>query len=146
MAVEGLPITRRVEIIDKKEFAAMVPNADNEIFVMHVTALMEPTTMPIYSFCQAQITLVTSDKTGILTKYSKFSNVFSSDSMVELPEYTGFNNHLINLLNNKQLFYGPIYSLGPVELETLKTYIKANIASSFIKSSKFPTGALILFV
>ena len=90
--------------------------------------------------------MLTSKKTGIPAKYSDFSNVFSLDSAVELPEHTGINDHLINLLDNKQPPYGPIYSLGPVELETLKTYIKANLASGFIRPSKFSAGALILFV
>ena len=34
----------------------------------------------------------------------------------------------------------------PVELETLKTYIEANLASSFIRPFKSPAGVLILFV
>ena len=33
-----------------------------------------------------------------------------------------------------------------MELETLKTYVKANLANSFIKPSKSPVGAPILFV
>ncbi len=32
-----------------------------------------------------------------------------------------------------------------MELETLKAYIKNNLASDFIKPSKSPAGALILF-
>ncbi len=43
------------------------------------------------------------------------------------------------------LYMGPIYSLGPVELKTFKAYIKNNLANSFIKSSKSPAGAPILF-
>ena len=102
--------------------------------------------MPIHPFCQAQVAALTSEETGIPAEYSDFSNVFSSDSPAELPEYTGINDHPINLLDNKQPPYGPIYSLRPVELETLKTYIKANLASGFIRPSKSPAGALILFV
>ncbi len=41
--------------------------------------------------------------------------------------------------------YGPIYSLGPVELETLKAYIENNLASDFIRPSKSPVGIPILF-
>ena len=37
------------------------------------------------------------------------------------------------------------YSLGLVELETLKTYIETNLANGFIRLSKSPAGALILF-
>ena len=102
--------------------------------------------MPIHLSYQVQVASLTSKKTGILAEYSKFSNVFSSDSAVELPEYTGINNHPINLLDHKQPSYSPIYSLGLVELEILKTYIKAKLASSFIRPSKFPASALILFV
>ena len=50
-AAEALPTTRRVEIIDKKELAAATLNVDNETFVVHVAALAERTTMPIYPSC-----------------------------------------------------------------------------------------------
>ena len=52
-ATEALSTTRRVEIIDKKEFAAMALNTDNETFMMHVTALAWSKTMPIHPSCQA---------------------------------------------------------------------------------------------
>ena len=121
-------------------------NADNEIFMVHVPALAEQTTTPIHSSCQAQVALLISDKNEILTEYSNFSNLFSLDSAVKLPEHTRINDHSINLLNNKQLPYGPIYSLRLIELKLLKTYIKANLANSFINSSKSLSSILILFV
>ena len=37
------------------------------------------------------------------------------------------NEHAIELVEGKQPPYGPIYSLGPVKLETLKTYIKTRL-------------------
>ena len=87
-----------------------------------------------------------SEKIGIPAEYFHFSNIFSSDSVAELLAYIGINNHPINLLDNKQMPYGPIYSLEPMELETLKTYIEVNLASSFIKHFKSPAIVLILFV
>lgn len=63
-----------------------------------------------------------------------------------LPEQVNINEHAIKLEESKQPPYGPIYSLGLVELEMLKTYIKINLANGFIRPSKSPTGALILFV
>ena len=146
MAAEILLTTRRVEIIDKREFVAAALNADNKTFVVHVAALAEPMTMPIHPSYQAQVAALMSEETGIPAKYSDFSDVCSSDTAAELPEHTGINDHPINLLDNKQPPYGPIYSLGPMKLETLKTYIKANLASGFIRPSKFPAGTLILFV
>ena len=139
-------MTKKVEIIDKKKFTAAVLNVDNKIFVLHKVALAEPILMPIHPSCQAQDTLLTSEETKILAKYSNFSNVFSSDSAAELLKQTKINDYPINLLDNKQSFYGPIYSLGPVELEMLKTYIEANLVSSFIRLFKSFANALILFV
>ena len=146
MAAKTLPTTRRVEIINKKEFAVAAINADDKTFVVHIAALVEPTTMLIYSSCQAQVVLLMSKEIGIPAEYSDFFNVFSSDSAAELPKYIGINDHPINPLNNKQLLYSLICSLGLVELETLKIYIKANLASGFIRPFKYPIGTLILFI
>ena len=96
--------------------------------------------------CQAQVAALISKKNGIFAKYSDFSDVFSPDSAAELPEHIGINNNPINLLDDKQPPYGAIYNLEPVELETLKTYIEANLASGFIRPSKSPAGTPILFV
>ena len=62
-----------------------------------------------------------------------------------LPERTELNEHAIDLEDGKQPPYGPIYSLGPVELETLKTYIKTHLKTGFIRPSKSPASAPILF-
>ena len=64
---------------------------------------------------------------------------------MELPENTGINEHAIKLEEGKQAPFGPIYSLGPVELKTLKTYIKTNLANGFIQPYKSPAGTPILF-
>ena len=145
MAAKALPITKRVEIINKRKFAVAALNADDKTFVIYVVALVEPTTMPIHSSCQAQVTALTSEESGISAEYPNFSDIFSSDFAVELSEYTGINDYFINLLDDKQLLYSPRYRLRLVKLKTLKTYIKANLASSFIILSKFPANTPILF-
>ena len=82
----------------------------------------------------------------VSAKYLDFADVFSPDLASELSEYTGINNHAIKLVNGcQQPLYGPIYSLRPVELETLKAYIKTNMANKFIRLSKSLAGAPILF-
>ena len=77
-------------------------------------------------------------------EYSDYSNVFSAENTAEFPENTEMNEHAIELEDGKPPPFGPIYSLGPVELETLKTYIKTNLVNGFIRPSKSPTGAPIL--
>lgn len=63
-----------------------------------------------------------------------------------LAKRTELNKHAIELQDGKRPPYGPIYSLGPVELETLKTYIEINLANGFIWPSKSPASNSILFI
>ena len=85
------------------------------------------------------------EEVRIPDEYSDFTNVFSEKKALVLPERTKLNEHAIDLENSKQPPYGPIYSLDPVELETLKTYIKTHLKTGFIQPSKSLAGALILF-
>ena len=55
------------------------------------------------------------------------------------------NDHIIKLVDDWQPPYDPIYSLGSMELKTLKAYIENNLANGFIWPSKSPTGVFILF-
>ena len=54
------------------------------------------------------------------------------ENAVEIPENTGINKYTIKLEESKQLLFELIYCLRLVELEILKTYIKINLANSFI--------------
>ncbi len=64
---------------------------------------------------------------------------------MKLPEHIGMNENAIELIEGKQPPYGPIYSLGQVELETLKTYIETHLKTGFIRPSKSPANAPIFF-
>ncbi len=64
---------------------------------------------------------------------------------MELPKNTGMNEHAIKLIDKKQLPYGPTYTLSPVELEILKTYIKTHLKTGFIQPFKSLTSVSILF-
>ena len=83
--------------------------------------------------------------TGVPADYFDYSNVFLAENIVELPKNIGINKHAIKLEGGKQSSFRFIYNLRPVKLETLKTYIKINLANSFIRLSKSSTGAFILF-
>ena len=165
---EALPTTKRVQLVNPKKFVLVVLNADSETFIVHV-AIREQKEMAMDpgrkvqieaqikaqsgAKCRAQ----TQDKTQVgallfdeaptevSVEYSDYSNVFSARNRAELPENTKMNKHAIELEEGKQSSFGPIYSLGSVELDTLKTYIETNLANGFIRPSKFPAGAPILF-
>ena len=102
--------------------------------------------MTIYPARKAQLALLLAKKVTMPTKYSDFADVFLEKSANVLLERTKANKHAIKLEEGKQPSYEPIYSLGLVEFEIFKTYIKINLSNSFIQTSKSPAGAPILFV
>ena len=122
-----------MEIINKKEFATAILNKNEETFVIYMTAL-NFVDSSVYPFWHAQIALLKVEKVTILSKYVDYTNVFSLDFAAELSKHTGINDHFIDLIDNKQLLCGPIYSLGLVELEMLKTYIETNLVNGFYQT------------
>ncbi len=101
----------------------------------------------MYPSRKAQIAHLKADEalSEVFDEYANFADVFSPKLTIKLPKHTEINDYAIELVDDWQPSYGPIYSLKPVELETLKAYIKNNLASGFIRPSKSPIGALILF-
>ena len=100
----------------------------------------------IYLARKAQIALLLAKKVTIYAKYSDSADVFLEELANILPEQTKVNEHAVKLEEGKQLPYRPIYNLGPFEFKILKTYIKTNLANSFIQAVKSIASALILFV
>ena len=125
-----LPTTKRIEFINKKEFAKAALDEKSETFVVHITSL---NLIPgIHLDKATQIAFLLTKEVQIPDKYSDFINVSSEEKALVLPEHTELNEHAIDLEDGKQPSYKPIYSLGQVELETLKTYIKIHLKTIFI--------------
>ena len=140
---EALPSTKRVELIEKKEFAKAALDENSETFVIYVASL---SLVPgIHPDRETQIALLPTKGVKISDKYSDFTDVFSEDKTLVLTERTEFNELAIDLEDGKQPPYRPIYSLGLVELESLKTYIKTHLKTGFIRPSKSLAGTPILF-
>ena len=76
MAGVVLLVTKRMEIIDKREFALVVLNTDDENFIIYIAPLAKQIIMPIYPSCQAQVATLISEETGISSKYFKFPTSF----------------------------------------------------------------------
>ena len=112
--------------------------------MLHVSSL--GSRMTIHPAQKAQLVLLFIEKIIVLAKYLNFANVFLQKSANVFPERSEANEHAIKLEKGKQPPYGPIYSLKPVGLKTLKTYIKINLVNGFIQASKSLAGVPILFV
>ena len=143
---KALPTTKRVKLINKKEFAKAALDKNFETFVVYVASLSS-TPLNVHPSQRPQISVLIVEEalTKVLDEYADFADVFSPDLAAKLSEHTGINDYAIELVDGQQPPYGPIYSLGPVELGTLKAYIKTNPANGFIKPSTFPADAPILF-
>ena len=126
----------------KKEFVAAALDPEYETFIIHIASLSS-TQLNIKLQISSLIAKEASRKVSV--EYLDFVDVFSPDLASKLSEHTGINDHAIELVDGQQPSYRPIYSLGPVELKTLKTYIETNLTNGFIRPSKSPAGASILF-
>ena len=108
---------------------------ESKTFVVHITALeaLLPV-MAIHSSRAAQILALIQDEaaTEVPPEFADYAEIFSYYLAMELLENTGINEYAIELQDSKQPPYGLIYSLGTVELETLKTYIKTYLKTGFI--------------
>ena len=98
----------------------------HETYVVHIGSVnsvvspsFSPLALNIYPSRKLQIAGLIAEKapTKALVKYADF--VFSPDLVFKLPKHTGINDHAIELVNDQQPPYRPIYTLGPVDLEGL---------------------------
>ena len=74
----------------------------------------------------------------------RFLDVFSSSNAKKLAPHRDIDL-AIKLQPGKEPPYGPIYPLSPRELEALREFLEENLAKGFIRESKSPAGAPILF-
>ena len=78
-------------------------------------------------------------------KYSDFSDVFDKAKADKLPEPSR-HDLAIELIDDRQPPFGPIYNLSRTELEVMREYVNEMLAKGFIQPSKSPSGAPVLFV
>src|SRR5262249_32015952 len=85
------------------------------------------------------------DLSSVPAEYHKFADIFSKARTDTLAPHHPYDLG-INLEEGSSPPVGTIYSLSPSELSTLREFINENLASGFIRSSKSPHGAPVLFV
>ena len=78
-------------------------------------------------------------------QYREFQSVYDGQYSDELPPHRSFD-HAIDMVDEKEPPWGPIYALSEKELGVLREYLDTILASGKIRSSKSPAGAPILFM
>ena len=85
------------------------------------------------------------DLSSIPPEYHDYADVFSKSKVNTLPPHRPYDLK-INLEEGTSPPLGPIYSLSPAELATLREFIDEHLKSGFIRPTNSPYGALILFI
>lgn len=131
----------------KKEFGAAAHKPEHKAIVVYVAALRVDSDNKMNPSKRVQIAYLKANNAPnkVSNEYATFADVFLSKLAAKLPKYTRIKDYAIELVDDCQLPYGSIYSLGPVKLEILKMYIENNLLNSFIEPSKFPAKAPIHF-
>lgn len=95
---------RRIELIDKREFAAVALDENAKTFMIYVATLLTTLTMQVHPSYQAQVGLLLADKVPIKVslKDLDYNDVFSFDIAMELSENTSMNEYIIELIEDKQ--------------------------------------------
>jgi hypothetical protein len=96
----------------------------------------------IYAISTSQLV---QEPTKLPTKYEEYRDVFEKKNADTLLQHRPYDCG-IELQEDAQPPFGPIYSLSQNELVALRDYLDENLAKNFIQHSKSPTGAPILFV
>jgi hypothetical protein len=73
----------------------------------------------------------TTTSTNVLAQYREFQDAFEKKNADILSEHRPYDC-AIDLQNEAQPSFGPIYNLSQNELSTLKDYIEENLAKNFI--------------
>lgn len=149
-----LPTINRVAVFDPEEFVEECINEKSAAYVLYIRQYLDNSEnlKGVHSFRKAKIVAVIVNKIKkkekklkIPKKWAAYKNLFDSKKAYKLPKH-GSTDHAIDLKNDKTLSHDPIYSLSKSELKILKEYIDKHLANDFIRYSKSPVDAPILFV
>ena len=99
----------------------MALSLDVKIFLLYISTLK----------IKVKVLVNFLDKIIILVEYLDYINNFLLECVAKFLKHSN-SDYIIKLKKSKQLLYNLIYSLEPIKLETLKFYIKINMANSFI--------------
>ena len=83
---------------------------------------------------------------GLPEELLEYTDVFAASGGTALAPHRDGVDLAIEVEDGKQPPYGPLYPLSPAELEVLRQYLQENLEKGFIRPSKSPAGAPILFV
>ncbi len=91
------------------------------------------------------ILMATGHEPTVPEAYEAYARIFSEVDLDSVPN-NGPQDLAIELLDNKQLWWGPIYNFSKKELATLWDYLETQLKKGWIRQSKSSAGAPVFFV
>ena len=100
----------------------------------------------VYALVEVNHLIASKTATGgqIPESLKNYLDIFSANNAKKLAPYQDIDL-AIELLPGKEPLYRPIYPLSQIELAALREFLEKNLAKGFIRESKSPAGAPILF-
>ena len=119
---------RKIAIEGLKDFVkSTTPDDANQLFLCRIDAILPSTSIEPPK------------------EYHSLRDVFLEEKSTELPEH-GPQDLAIDLIEGQMPPFGPLYNLSEAELATLRVYLEKYLKRGWIRHSKSPAGAPILFV
>ena len=109
--------TNQVEFIEPEEFIYQVLEESPQAYLYHIIVI-ESYLPQIHLFQMAQIFSAIAKPVTISEAYKDFEDVFYTKNAGHLPVHKD-HDHAIDLVDDKELLYGHIYSLSKNELSIL---------------------------
>ena len=105
-------ITKHVQLMGKKEFAAAALNPEHKAFIVYVAARSVDLGDKMHHSKRAQIAHLKADEAPIKvpSEYTNFADIFSPKLAAELLKHMEINDHAIELIDDWQPSYDLIYS------------------------------------
>ena len=100
---EALSTTRRIGLLEKKEFVATALDLEYETLIIHIMSLSSTSLdADIHLFYRPKISgLIVEDAlTKVSNQYVNFVDVFSPDLVFKLPKHTRINDYAIKLVDS----------------------------------------------
>lgn len=98
---ETLPTNKRVQLINRKEFALAVLDPSKDVSVVYIASLNLSLKMSIHPIREAQIALLLTKEVVIPVEYLDYTNIFSKRSVAKLFKRSNINQDAINLESSK---------------------------------------------
>lgn len=126
-----------IEMVDNEEFNKICQAESTQAFVMEYTDLRRD---PQGAAFHKNVKII-----KLPSQYAEFKNVFDQNEADVLSEH-GPYNHAIEIEESKEPPFGPVYNMSITELNALKEYVNEMLTKGFIRPSKFPAGAPVIFI